>query len=777
MGRSSLVGVRGGDGNGVAYRIQARLDELDEDAPEAARRLRQKRITGRLEVDWTNRQAVATDQLWFHLYLNAFANNRSKHLIEAKGLLRGHDIEEGWGWTRVQSMEVRRQGTAAADAADVFASLRFVQVDDPPDDQDGEDSTVVAVDLPFAVQPGETITVDLSWESLLPRVRRRTGSKDDFLLVAQWFPKLGVFEGERGWNCHQFHMNSEFFADFGTYDVTLNLPDAYAGKVLASGVLDSERKTGEGRIEARFSAPGKNDRAKLDSLGRQPLVHDFTWTGNPRFEVKQYKFEADTWRERFPGEVERAHELLGDEAELSLRDVDVTVLIHPERASQAERHFHATSAALFFYGLWYGEYPYEHVTVIDPPWGGRAAGGMEYPTLFTCGTRLLSTEDMYAPESVTVHECGHQFFYGLVGNNEFEAAWMDEGFNSFTDSEVLWRVYGPRRGTTDFAGIPVDGKSVGGDLFRADVGDGATATVADVARGRLLPLPFDVELQPLKSSGFLDRWRTQPRFGYVREWSDPRESDRSGYLRNPATDPIETFSWEYADRDSFRANSYPRPAAVLRTLGGVIGHGPFLRGMRRYAEEWRYRHPYPEDFYATFQAGAEVDCQWYFDELFRGTGTADWSVEVTQQRKPEPEGFLQRESGEFIEPPETDGAPGAEDMPAPWVTEVTVQRAGTLRLPLPIRLTWEDADGVRTTEDLEWSREEQGESTWKRYAFEGERKLVSVELDPEQGYYIDGDRSNDAWFDETDALVGWRWGERALAEYQRTLFWIGGIGG
>ena len=83
--------------------------------------------------------------------------------------------------------------------------------------------------------------------------------------------------------------------------------------------------------------------------------------------------------------------------------------------------------------------------------------GMEYPTLFTAGTGLFTQPDEYRPESVTIHEAGHQFWYGLVGNNEFEAAWLDEGFNSYTDSEVLWRVYGPRRATTDYARVPVDG--------------------------------------------------------------------------------------------------------------------------------------------------------------------------------------------------------------------------------------------------------------------------------------------------------------------------------
>lgn len=780
-----LQGIRGGDGNTVAYRIRARLEEASErealegeadKATEEVQRLRQKTLRGALEVDWTNRESVGTRELWFHLYLNAFSNNRSVHLTESKGQLRGLDIDEGWGWSRVQALRVRRTGSPETEAVDVFPSFRYVPVDEG-EDSDGADRTVFVVDLPFTVLPGETITAEIEWESLLPRVRRRTGSKDDFLLVAQWFPKLGVFEGERGWNCHQFHANTEFFADYGTFDVTLDLPEKYAGKVGGSGVLLDERSLEDGRVEAHFMAPSESDQRKLDQTGKQAQLHDFTWTGDPRFEVFEYTFRFNAWRESYPNEVQRAQELLGADVDLTLRDVDVTILIHPERSGQAARHFRATSAALFFYGLWYGEYPYEHVTVVDPAWGGDAARGMEYPTIFTCGTKLLTTADTYTPESVTLHEAGHQFFYGLVGNNEFEAAWMDEGFNSYTDSEVLWRVYGPQRGTTDFARVPIDGKTVGGDVLLAEVGDGALATVADVARMQLLPLPFDVELTPLRRSGFLDHWRGQPKLSFVQEWTDPRQGDRSGYLRDPGTDPIETRAWEYADRTSYRTNSYQRPAVALRSLGAVIGQGEFLRGMRHYAHEWRYRHPYPEDFYASFQEGADTDCQWFFDELFRGTGTVDWSVEVEQTRRSDSMGYFQRESGEFTVPEaiELQGDAAAEGE-APWVTSVTLRRAGSLRLPLPIRLRWE-SEGETTLQELTWTREEQGESTWKRLTFEGQAKLVSVELDPEDGYYLDSDRSNDSWFDATDPLVGWRWGERALSQFQRTFFWMAGIGG
>src|SRR5262249_7490265 len=160
------------------------------------------------------------------------------------------------------------------------------------------------------------------------------------------------------------------------------------------------------RVEVRFVAPSARDQARVDAFGKRPLVHDFTWTADPDYGVYRQIFKFSDWAERFPAEVQKARKIFGAEPEL--RDIDVTVLVQPDHWSQRERHFQAACAALFFYGLWFGEYPYEHITVVDPAWGA-GAGGMEYPTLFTCGTRLFTTSDMHQPESVTVHECGHQF--------------------------------------------------------------------------------------------------------------------------------------------------------------------------------------------------------------------------------------------------------------------------------------------------------------------------------------------------------------------------------
>ena len=209
--------------------------------------------------------------------------------------------------------------------------------------------------------------------------------------------------------------------------------------------------------------------------------------------------------------------------------------------------------------------------------------------LLTCGTALFTRPQMYRPESVTVHEAGHQFWYGLVGNNEFEAAWLDEGLNSYSDSEALFRRYGPQRATTSYGRLPRWG------VRPAPLPGGSP--LARVLSAERIDLPFtEVDLRPLAVSDFVSWWRDTPRLTFVEEWTDPRWSDRSRYLRSPDSDPIDTPGWMYVDRQSYSTNSYPRTAVALRSLIGVVGREAFQRGMRRFSDEWRYRHPYPEDF-------------------------------------------------------------------------------------------------------------------------------------------------------------------------------------
>ncbi len=729
------------------YSIAVRYDEAE------------RMLRGTETITWTNESRDDVPDLWFHLYWNAFANDQSTH-HQSIGRANS-DFQDGeWGWTRITSLVVSDQ--------EIAPSIEYVS----PDDKRPEDRTVCRVKLPRVAKRGDVVSARVTWESRIPRVRRRTGYKDEFLFIAQWFPKLGVYETGNGWNCHQFHRNTEFFSDYGTYDVELDLPARYENGIGASGVQAEPSRAGDGRVKVRFAAPSEKDRVTRDRTGKLPLVHDFAWVGDPTSLEYEGTFHYDEWAHRYADEVDRVALALGrSPSEMRLRDVRVTVILQPDHYDQGQRHFDATCTALFFYGLWFGEYPYEHVTCVDPPWGGREAGGMEYPTLFTAGARLHTSVAMHEPEGVTVHECGHQFWYGLVGNNEFEAAWLDEGFNTFTQNEALWLHYGPRISTTDFAGFPFDGvpitSSPGGGIM------------GEALSGRRWRFSSGFTLEPLRASALLDWWRDQPLFSYGRLRTDPRETDRSGYLSDPETDPVDRAAYTYCDRNSYRTNSYRRTATALRSLQGLVGEDNFLRGMRHYAENWRYRHPYPQDFFDAFQEGSKVEVAWYFEQAFRSTATLDWSVTVEQKPAAAPRGWFPDASGAWGErkpEPKADAALEEQRPGGKWDVDVVVRRKGDLILPLTIELTWEGGE----KELLTWARDEQARSNWwKPLASreESSKRLVSAVIDPERRYSFDLDLSDNQWHDAVDRVTPLRWSERVFEQYASLMHWWGGIGG
>ena len=385
-------GVRTGDhatlsDRVVGYRIEATLD------PD------KHLIKGRQALTWRNRSAVPVRSVYVHLYMNAFEGAGSTFFTEQRhrgeGFRSGVDIEDGeWGHIALGSV---RQGAASV-------PWRFVQPDGGP----ATDHTVARFDLPEAVAPGASTTLDIDFQTQLPRVIARTGYFGSFHLVAQWFPKIAVLElpGERGataprWNAHEFHMESEFYADFGSYDVSLTVPQGYT--VGATGELQGAPIEKNGMVTRRYV---------------QHDVHDFAWTADKRSAAPL----VETWTG--PGSP----------------TVTVQVLFPPEYEASAKPAMKAAKDSLTYFSRTLGPYPYRTLTVVIPPYNAEEAGGMEYPTFITASGHLevaKNSLDEYLLEGVTIHEFGHGYFYGILANNEFEEPMLDEGLNEYWDSRML----------------------------------------------------------------------------------------------------------------------------------------------------------------------------------------------------------------------------------------------------------------------------------------------------------------------------------------------------
>ncbi len=360
-------------------------------------------VHGEGQIKWRNTSKVATSELWIHLYLNAFKNQKSVFLSEPVGRgARGSMPVKDWGYIDVKKLAFREAG-----GVDLWPGAELKR-------PGSEDETDARVPLPRAVAPGETITLDVVWDDKLPTVVERTGYDGSFHMIGQWFPKIARLEPDGTWAHFPFHHLAEFYADFGTYDVTLDVPAPYI--IGATGpAIETRIDRGLRRIERHV----------------QNNVHDFAWTAWDKYQTINEKIDG----------------------------VDVTMLHPPGFRVVAERELRTMRFALPHFGSHYGRYPYSVLTMVHPPSGATEAGGMEYPTLITTGGAWYMPPGVLTIEHVTIHEFGHQYFYGLLGSNEVEWPFLDEGLNTYAEGEGLgaWRGDGS---IVDLLGLSVSDANV-----------------------------------------------------------------------------------------------------------------------------------------------------------------------------------------------------------------------------------------------------------------------------------------------------------------------------
>jgi hypothetical protein len=358
-----------------------------------------KTVSGNMEAFWVNKSPDTVPDIRMHLYMNAFRSNRTTFYTESGN--SDWEVSPGekdidLGWIEIKSFENNK-------GVDLMPAIEYIS----PDDGNKEDRTVLRVMLPDPAMPGDTVFVNVNFETKLPSHIRRTGYTNDFYFVAQWFPKFGVYEpagmryaSKGGWNCHQFHANSEFYSDHSVYDVTVTLPSDYV--------------TGSGGILISESV---NEESKIQVFRAEDIV-DFAWTAWPGYAVFK-----DKWNH-----------------------VNITLLIPKDRIKQVDRQFTAIKHALEYLTENVGPYPWPHLTFVDPPSIGSRAGGMEYTTLFTSESSYFMPSFFHMPEMVTVHEFGHAYFMGILASNEFEEPWLDEGVNSYWEERIMDHYYGSNSG-------------------------------------------------------------------------------------------------------------------------------------------------------------------------------------------------------------------------------------------------------------------------------------------------------------------------------------------
>jgi hypothetical protein len=433
-------------------------------------------------------------------------------------------------------------------------------------------NTVMRVELVEPLQPGEIQELEIDWSFPIPDSGR--GGKefvtDGWIYeLAQWFPRMSVYDDVNGWETDQFLGRGEFYLNFGNYDVRITVPWDHI--VDATGELQnpeevltpiqmtrlqeaygSEEPTfivGADEVMTREARPVHD--GMLTWHFKAENVRDFAWVSS-----KTYVWDAAGFRYRPQDDPIKVHSLYPRDA-MPLWDKVST---------------RATVQTLKTYGRLAFEYPYPKAVNANGP-----AGGMEYPMIAFCGARpqpdgSYSDATERALIGVTIHEVGHNWFPMIVATDERKWTWMDEGLNTFL------QFYGEQ------------------DYARTYCGGVWTQTEDCSYPSRRGPAPNIV-----------------------------------AYMRDPDQVPLMTES-DLIHKD-FGNNGYAKPATGLVMLREhVLGEGAFDAAFRGYSRGWMFKHPQPADFFRSMEDGAGENMAWFWRGWFYTTHANDQAIgDVSEQ--------------------------------------------------------------------------------------------------------------------------------------------------
>ena len=682
----------------ISYEIDVRVD------------LERRRLQGQVRLRWANPAPKPVRKMPIHLYLNAFSHTRTTFVDGEPGIGSSplEDLtkieNDPFGWTRLGKV----MRTDGAEPKPVEVS--YVQ----PDDGNPYDRTLAELTFTEPVATGTTVALTLPFEAQLPVAWRRTGGRLGYLHVAQWFPKPGVYDVKKDrWAARQFHGSTEFFADFADWTVTIDAPKA--ATVIATGELASRKEDGD-RVRWQF---------------KQRAVHDFAFMLSPDVHTESQPYQPP-----------------GGGPEIAL-----TYVVPKGRENQIAPMREAAEATFRLMAERVGPYPFTTMKVIAPPAYASGSLGMEYPTLVT-GFLADPILDIFPrvrfDEQVTSHEIIHNYFQGMVANDEQRNAWLDEGFTSFWTLQVMQVMLTKEENWQSVFGYPASWEEFG----RFNVGQSAP-------------------------------------------------NMREAVHRQPAN-----MFYPGTRGDQI----YGRTTLTLETAQRLFGAEAIDKVFRTYFARYRFSHPEPEDFFGVVDEVAPPGMAAYIHEAFTAREMPDYEVtRATSKRWRPPTGYVMPPSGGDAKPvrkadrednPTLGIPPGAEETTgevtmivfAPgwregtdsrhgqmlrrtvtatpaveakedfmredgvfYRSDVRVRGPGWRNLPVVVEMTFDDGVVIRD----EWD----GRSAYRAYRFTRPAGLRRVRVDPDDRLVIDANVSNNAREVEPNPALGntvGRWLGQAL---------------
>ncbi len=327
-----------------------------------------------------NNSPDTLNAVWFNLYPNAYRDDNTFFAREA-------EQQEDYRFRRSRPEDRGYIEISSVLVSDILTEFKY-----------GEDPTLASLKLPVSLAPGDSVDFSFDFTVKVPKFFSRMGHSGNHYEISQWYPKIAVYDA-KGWHADGYHYIGEFYGDYGSFQVGLTVPKDFKIGSTGSEVYGMRRQWSAGK----------------DSIGYHLFtaenVHDFAWCADSEY-IPTTEQHGET---------------------------TIIILTRPKDREKWKNVMQYAKDALDYYGRWYGEYPYFTLTICDGDMS--AGGGMEYPNMVIVSTG----EDQYTRtlEMVVMHEIGHQWFYGMLGNNEMDEPWLDEGINSFSEQRYFEEKYGP----------------------------------------------------------------------------------------------------------------------------------------------------------------------------------------------------------------------------------------------------------------------------------------------------------------------------------------------
>ena len=509
-------------------------------------------LNAEITTTYTNNSPEALEEIWMHLWPNAYSSGKT---ALAKQQYRNGDLFMYYAIAK---------DLGGIDGLDFKVDGKQTEWEYEPKNPD-----IAVIKLNTPLNPGESLEIYTPFKVRIPSGKiSRLGHIDQSYQITQWYPKPAVYDRD-GWHAMPYLGQGEFYSEYGSFDVYLTLPENYT--VGATGDMPSGENNDNDAEKARLEVLNKNTREYFDAYDENTMSFNMDLSfPESSDELKTLHYHQENVHD-FAWFADKRYKVLKDSVLLphSGRAVTTWAMFTPNEEHLWQHADDYLNQSTYYYSLWNGDYPYNQVTAVDGTIS--AGGGMEYPNVTVIGE---SGSD-FQLNVVIAHEVGHNWFYGILGSNERENAWMDEGLNSFNETRYLMEYY--------------EGKDLG------------------LIRNRI-------------PQSLIDRFDLGD-FEY-------RWIDELSYLlpaRLGADQPLQCHSDAFSSMN-YGAMVYKKTAAVMGFMKQYLGEEEFDKAMRTYFQDWKFKHPSPSDLQASMEKSCGKDLSWFFDGWIKTDGRNNWKI-------------------------------------------------------------------------------------------------------------------------------------------------------